>query len=78
VNHTLPLKSREVKNAVGFVTTSQFAAFYPIDSKRIFCCEYGVSERLVYDGAKEQTGKKTELSPANQSLIFTTKALLRV
>ncbi len=50
-----------------FANENYFAVFYPMDSKakagdalRIFCREYGVPERLVHDGAKEMTGKKTE------------------
>jgi hypothetical protein len=53
------------------------------DALRVFCSEYGVPERLVYDGAKEQTGKKTEFvfQIRKYDIItchFTTKALLRV
>jgi hypothetical protein len=50
-----------------FANKNYFAVFYPMDSKakagdalRIFCQEYGVPERLVHNGAKEMTGKKTE------------------
>jgi hypothetical protein len=50
-----------------FANESYFAVFYPMDSKakagntlRVFCQEYGVPERLVHDGAKEMTWKKTE------------------
>jgi hypothetical protein len=50
-----------------FANKNYFAVFYPMDSKakagdalRVFCQEYGVPERLVHDGAKEMTGKKTE------------------
>lgn len=50
-----------------FANENYFAVFYPMDTKskagdalRAFCAEYGVPERLVHDGAKEMTGKKTD------------------
>ena len=50
-----------------FANKSFFAAIYPMDSKskagdalRVFCEEFGVPDRLVSDGSKEQTGHKTE------------------
>ena len=50
-----------------FANENYFAVFYPMDSKskagdalRVFCKEFGVPERLVHDGAKELTGKRTE------------------
>ena len=49
-----------------FTNKSFFAAIYPMDSKgkagdalRVFCEEFGVPDRLVSDGSKEQTGHKT-------------------
>jgi hypothetical protein len=45
-----------------------FATFYPMDSSgkagealKTFCREFGVPDKLRFDGSKEQTGKKTEL-----------------
>ena len=50
-----------------FANKSYFAQIYPMDSKskagdalRLFCQEFGVPERLTFDGSKEQTQKKTE------------------
>ena len=50
-----------------FANKQNFAAIYPMDSKgkagdalRQFCKEFGVPERLSFDGSKEQTEKRTE------------------
>ena len=50
-----------------FANGSYFATFYPMDSKgkagealKTFCKEFGVPEKLRFDGSKEQTGKNTE------------------
>ena len=50
-----------------FTNKSYFSRIYPMDKKgkagdalRLFCQEFGVPERLVFDGSKEQTGKGTE------------------
>ena len=50
-----------------FANEKYFAAIYPMDKKskagdalRVFCKEFGVPDRLRYDGSKEQTGRKTE------------------
>ena len=50
-----------------FANGSYFATIYPMKSKdmagdalRVFCKEFGVPEKLRYDGSKEQTGKKTQ------------------
>ena len=50
-----------------FANKKFFAAIYPMDSKakagealRVFCQEFGVPEKLTFDGSKEQTGKNTE------------------
>ena len=61
-------KSREGnKYAQVFANKSYFARIYPMDSKkkagnalRLFCQEFGVPERLTFDGSKEQTKKGTE------------------
>ena len=46
---------------------SYFSKIYPMDSKkkagnalRLFCQEFGVPEKLTFDGSKEQTEKDTE------------------
>ena len=50
-----------------FANKSYFAAIYPMDSKgkagkalRIFCQEFGVPDKLTFDGSQEQNGKRTE------------------
>jgi hypothetical protein len=50
-----------------FANNAYFSRIYPIDSKRkagdalrLFCQEFGVPERLIFDGSKEQTGKGTQ------------------
>ena len=50
-----------------FGNKSYFAKIYPMDSKsksgnalRLFCQEFGVPEKLVFNGSKEQCGKNTE------------------
>ena len=50
-----------------FANKNYFAAFYPMDSKskagealREFTKEFGVPDRLIFDGSGEQTGKNTE------------------
>ena len=55
------------KYAQIFANGSYFATIYPMDSKakagdalRTFCREFGVPEKLIVDGATEQTGKNTE------------------
>ena len=55
------------KFAQVFANKGYFAHIYPMDSKskagdalRLFCAEFGVPDRLVFDGSKEQTGKNTE------------------
>ena len=47
-----------------FANKSYFAAIYPMDSKgkagealRIFCQEFGVPDKLTFDGSQEQNGK---------------------
>ena len=49
-----------------FANTGYFAKIYPMDSKaksgdalRMFCQEFGVPEKLTFDGSREQTGKET-------------------
>ena len=49
-----------------FTNQSYFAKIYPMDTKRkagdalkIFCQEFGIPEKLVFDGSKEQTQKGT-------------------
>ena len=55
------------KYAQVFANKSYFSRIYPMSSKkqagdslRLFCQEFGVPERLTFDGSKEQTGKHTE------------------
>ena len=55
------------KYAQVFANKAYFSRIYPMDSKgkagdalRLFCQEFGVPERLTFDGSKEQTGKGTE------------------
>lgn len=50
-----------------FANKSYFSRIYPMDRKgkagdalRLFCQEFGVPERLTFDGSKEQNGKGTE------------------
>ena len=50
-----------------FANKSYFSRIYPMDSKRkaeealrLFCQEFGVPEKLTFDGSKEQTGKGTQ------------------
>ena len=50
-----------------FANNAYYAVIYPMDSKgkagdalRTFCAEFGVPEKLVFDGSKEQTCKGTE------------------
>jgi hypothetical protein len=50
-----------------FANKAYFSRMYPMDSKskagdalRLFCQEFGVPERLTFDGSKEQTKKGTE------------------
>ena len=50
-----------------FANKSYFAAIYPMDSKGkagealiIFCQEFGVPDKLTFDGSQEQNGKQTE------------------
>jgi hypothetical protein len=50
-----------------FANKDYFATFCPMDSKGkagealwTFCQEFGVPEKLRFDGSKEQTGKNTE------------------
>ena len=50
-----------------FTNKNYYAKLYPMDSKgkagdalRIFCREFGVPERLTFDGSGEQNGKDTE------------------
>ena len=54
------------KYAQVFANKSYFAKIYPMDSKskygealKIFCQEFGVPERITFDGSKEQTKKGT-------------------
>ena len=54
------------KCAQVFANKGYFAKIYPMDSKskcgdalKIFCREFGVPERLIFDGSKEQTKKNT-------------------
>ena len=49
-----------------FANKSYFSRIYPMDKKskagdalRLFCQEFGVPEKLTFDGSKEQTGKNT-------------------
>jgi len=55
------------KYAQVFANKSYFSRIYPMDSKgkagdalRLFCQEFGVPERLTFDGSREQTGKGTQ------------------
>ena len=55
------------KYAQVFANKSYFAQIYPMDSKkkagnalRLFCQEFGVPERLTFDGSKEQSKAGTE------------------
>jgi hypothetical protein len=50
-----------------FAHKALFAAIHPMDSKskagdvlRVFCQEFGVPDKLTFDGSKEQTNKGTE------------------
>ena len=50
-----------------FTNKYYFSRIYPMDSKRkagdalrLFCQEFGVPERLTFDGSKEQCGKGTQ------------------
>ena len=50
-----------------FANKSYFSRIYPMDSKkkagdalRLFCQEFGVPEKLTFDGSKEQTKKGTQ------------------
>ena len=50
-----------------FANKAYFSRIYPMDSKRkagdalrLFCSEFGVPEKLIFDGSKEQNGKDTE------------------
>ena len=50
-----------------FANKHYFSRIYPMDSKRkagdalrLFCQEFGVPEKLTFDGSKEQTEKNTE------------------
>jgi Reverse transcriptase (RNA-dependent DNA polymerase) len=63
-----------------FANESYFATFYPMDTKskagdalRVFCREFGVPERLVHDGAKEMTGRKTEFQAQVSKHDITTR-----
>ena len=49
-----------------FANKGYFAKLYPMDKKseagaalKIFCREFGVPERLTFDGSREQCGKNT-------------------
>ena len=55
------------KYAQVFANKSYFSRIYPMDSKkkagdalRLFCQEFGVPEKLTFDGSKEQSKKGTE------------------
>ena len=55
------------KYAQVFANKQYFSKIYPMDSKskagdalKLFCQEFGVPERLTFDGSKEQTCKGTE------------------
>ena len=55
------------KYAQVFANKAYFSRIYPMDSKgkagdalRIFCQEFGVPEKLTFDGSKEQTEKNTQ------------------
>lgn len=50
-----------------FANKAYFSRIYPMSSKkqagdalRLFCQEFGVPERLTFDGSKEQNGKNTQ------------------
>lgn len=52
-----------------FANKDYFSVIYPMDLKskagdalRTFCSEFGVPERLTFDGSKEQTEKGTEFT----------------
>ena len=52
-----------------FANKSYFVTVYPLEKKsqagealRLFCREYGVPEHLIFDGSKEQNGRKTEFT----------------
>ena len=54
------------KCAQVFANKSYFAKIYPMDSKskagdalKVFCQEFGVPEKLTFDGSKEQSSKET-------------------
>ena len=54
------------KYAQVFANKAYFAKLYPMDSKskagdalNLFCQEFGVPEKLIFDGSKEQTSKGT-------------------
>ena len=54
------------KYAQVFANKAYFSRIYPMDSKkkagnalRLFCQEFGVPEKLTFDGSKEQTSKNT-------------------
>ena len=54
------------KYAQVFANKKFFAKLYPMDTKskagdalKLFCSEFGVPEKLIMDGSKEQTGKHT-------------------
>ena len=49
-----------------FANNAYFAEIYPMDTKkkvgqalRVFCQEFGVSERLTMDGAPDQVGRNS-------------------
>ena len=51
-----------------FANKTLFSRIYPVDSKkkavdaiRLFCQEFGVPERLTFDGSKEQSNPGTDL-----------------
>ena len=55
------------KFAQVFANKGYFAHIYPMDKKskagdalRLFCAEFGIPDRLTFDGSKEQTGTGTE------------------
>jgi hypothetical protein len=55
------------KYAQVFANKAYFSRIYPMDSKgkagdalRLFCQEFGVPEKLTFDGSKEQTEKNTQ------------------
>ena len=59
-----------------FANKNYFPAVYPMDTKgkagealREFCREFGVPEKLTFDGSQEQNGRKTEFMKQVRKMI---------